>query len=332
MKNLAVILAKRPVGVPTSDHFALREMPLADPGAGEVLIRVSHWSIDPAMRGWANDAPNYSPPVPIGDPMRSFGVGAVITSRHPGYTAGDVVHGMFGWQTHAMVDGDSIDRKVTETDLPHSYALGILGLNGTTAYFGLRECCAAREGDTVVVSTAAGAVGSAVGQIAGIMGCRTVGVAGGSVKARQCLDEFGYDSAIDYKAGDVGAALDAACPDGVDCYFDNTCGPISDAVMARLAVGARITICGTAAITDWNPLPVGPRVHRQLLVARARMQGFLIFDYKDRMAEARGALAGWLRDGKLTVREHFLDGPEAAMGAIEMLYKGENTGKLIVRV
>jgi len=332
MKNLAVILAKRPVGVPTSEHFALRDMPIADPDAGEVLIRVSHWSIDPAMRGWANDVPNYSPPVPLGDPMRSFGVGQVIASRHHDYQPGDIVHGLFGWQTHAMVPGDSIDRKVTETDLPRSYALGILGLNGTTAYFGLRETCAARPGDTVVVSTAAGAVGSAVGQIAGIMGCRTVGIAGGAEKLRQCLDNFGYDAAIDYKAEDVGAALDAACPDGVDCYFDNTCGPISDAVMAHLAVGARITICGTAAITDWNPTPVGPRVHRQLLVARARMQGFLIFDYKDRMDEARDALAGWLRQGKLVVREHFLDGPQAAMGAIEMLYKGENTGKLIVRV
>ncbi len=332
MKNLQVILAKRPVGVPTSDHFALREMPVADPAPGEVLIRVSHWSIDPAMRGWANDVPNYSPPVAIGDPMRSFGVGEVIASRHRDYQPGDIVHGLFGWQTHAMVSGDSIDRKVTETDLPQSYALGIMGLNGTTAYFGLRESCAARAGDTVVVSTAAGAVGSAVGQIARIMGCRTVGIAGGPEKVRQCLEDFGYDAAIDYKAEDVGAALDAACPDGVDCYFDNTCGPISDAVVARLAVGARITICGTAAITDWNPTPIGPRVHRQLLVARARMQGFLIFDYKDRMAEARDALAGWLREGKLTVREHFLDGPEAAMGAIEMLYKGENTGKLIVRV
>jgi NADPH-dependent curcumin reductase CurA len=332
MKNLQVILAKRPVGVPASEHFALRDMPVANPGAGEVLVRVSHWSIDPAMRGWANDVPNYSPPVPVGDPMRSFGVGDVIASRHPDYEAGDVVHGMFGWQTHALIEGAMIDRKVTEADLPRSYALGILGLNGTTAYFGLRETCAAQHGDTVVVSTAAGAVGSAVGQIAGIMGCRTVGIAGGAAKVQQCLDEFGYDAAIDYKAGDVGAALDVACPDGVDCYFDNTCGPISDAVMARLAVGARITICGTAAITDWNPTPVGPRVHRQLLVARARMQGFLIFDYKDRMAEARDALAGWLRQGKLTVREHFLDGPEAAMGAIEMLYKGENTGKLIVRV
>ena len=332
MKNLAVILAKRPIGVPTSDHFALREMPVGDPAQGEVLIRVSHWSIDPAMRGWANDVPNYSPPVAIGDPMRSFGVGEVIASRHNDYRPGDVVHGLFGWQTHAKVDGDSIDRKVTETDLPQSYALGIMGLNGTTAYFGLRESCAARAGDTVVVSTAAGAVGSAVGQIARIMGCRTVGIAGGPEKVRQCLEDFGYDAAIDYKAEDVGAALDAACPDRVDCYFDNTCGPISDAVMARLAVGARITICGTAAITDWNPTPIGPRVHRQLLVARARMQGFLIFDYKDRMAEARDALAGWLREGKMTVREHFLDGPEAAMGAIEMLYKGENTGKLIVRV
>ncbi|WP_071673106.1 NADP-dependent oxidoreductase [Nioella nitratireducens] len=332
MKNTQVILARRPVGVPKPEHFELRETDVPALQEGQCLIHTSHWSVDPAMRGWANDVPNYSPPVALGDPMRSFAVGEVIASRHPDYAEGDVVEGLLGWQTHVVTDGANIGHKVTETDLPRSYALGIMGLNGTTAYFGLRETCAAKAGDTVVVSTAAGAVGSAVGQIAKVMGCRTVGIAGGAEKTRQCLAEFGYDAAIDYKSEDVATAIAAACPDGVDCYFDNTCGPITDAVMTKLAQGARITICGTAAITEWDPLPIGPRVHRQLLVARARMQGFLIFDYMDRLHEARDALAGWLRAGKITVREHILDGPGAAPGAIEMLYKGENTGKLIIKV
>jgi len=332
MKNTQVILSSRPVGVPKPEHFSIREVPLPDLEKNQVLIRVSHWSVDPAMRGWANDVPNYSPPVAIGDPMRSFAVGEVMASRHPGYTEGDVVEGLLGWQTHVVSDGSNIGHIVTETDLPRSYALGILGLNGTTAYFGLLDSCAAKPGDTVVVSTAAGAVGSAVGQIAKVIGCRTVGIAGGAEKVRQCREEFGFNAAIDYKSEDVASAIAEACPDGVDCYFDNTCGPISDAVMTRLAQGARITICGTAAITEWDPLPVGPRVHRQLLVARARMQGFLIFDYRDRLAEARTALAGWLREGRITVREHVLDGPQAAPGAISMLYRGENTGKLIVKV
>lgn len=332
MKNTQVVLARRPVGVPGPEHFALRDIDVDAPGAGQVLVRLTHWSVDPAMRGWANDVPNYAPPVALGDPMRSFAVGDVIASRHPDYAEGDVVEGLLGWQTHALVPGDAIARKVTEADLPRTYALGVLGLNGTTAYFGLTESCAAKAGDTVVVSSAAGAVGSAVGQIATILGCRTVGIAGGPEKCRQCTEEFGFDAAIDYKAEDIAAALATHAPDGVDCYFDNTCGPISDAVMTRLAQGARITICGTASITEWDPLPMGPRVHRQLLVARARMEGFLIFDYRDRLGEARAALADWLRAGKLHVREHILEGPEAAMGAIGMLYRGENTGKLIVAV
>lgn len=332
MINTCVVLKSRPSGVPGPEIFALEERPVEDPGDGQVLVRTTHWSVDPAMRGWASEGPNYSPPVPLGSAMRAFAVGDVIASRHPAYAEGDVVEGLFGWQTHALVAGGDIARKVTETDLPRTYALGVLGLNGTTAYFGLTEGCAPRAGETVVVSSAAGSVGSAVGQIARILGCRTVGVAGGPEKRRQCLEEFGYDAAIDYKAEDIAASLAGHAPEGVDCYFDNTCGPISDAVMTRLAQGARITICGTAAVTDWDPVPMGPRVHRQLLVARARMQGFLIFDYKDRLGEAREALAGWLRDGRLRVREHVLEGPEAAMDAIGMLYRGENTGKLIVAV
>lgn len=332
MKNSQVILARRPVGVPKPQHFELREVDVPEPGEGQMLIRVSHWSVDPAMRGWANDVPNYSPPVELGTPMRSLAVGEVIASRHSDYSEGDVVEGMLGWQTHGLSDGSNIGHKVMETDLPRTYALGVLGPNGITAYFGVMDTLSAKAGDTVVVSTAAGAVGSAVGQIAKILGCRTVGIAGGPEKTRQCLEEFGFDAAIDYKSEDVSAAVAAACPDGVDCYFDNTCGPISDAVMTHLAIGARVAICGTASITEWDPLPIGPRVHRQLLVARARMQGLLLFDFADRFNEARSALAEWVRDGKLSVREHILQGPETAPGAIEMLYKGENTGKLLIAV
>jgi NADPH-dependent curcumin reductase CurA len=212
MKNIQVILARRPVGIPGPEHFALREVDVNKPSEGEVLVRISHWSVDPAMRGWANDVPNYSPPVALGDPMRAFAVGEVLASRHPDFAEGDVVEGLLGWQTHALVDAAAIARKVSETDLPRTYALGILGLNGTTAYFGLTESCAAKAGDTVVVSSAAGAVGSAVGQIAGILGCRTVGIAGGAEKKRQCLEEFGFDAAIDYKAEDVAAAIAATAP------------------------------------------------------------------------------------------------------------------------
>lgn len=306
MPNTQVILARRPVGVPKAEHFDIVETPIPEPAEGQLVVHISHWSVDPAMRGWANDVPNYSPPVELGTPMRSFAVGEVIASKHADYAVGDLVEGLLGWQTYALTDGSNIGHKLTETDLPRTYALGILGLNGTTAYFGLTETCAAKSGDTVVVSTAAGAVGSAVGQIAKILGCRTVGIAGGPDKVAQCLSEFAYDAAIDYKSQDVATEIARTCPDGVDCYFDNTCGPISDAVMSKLAQGARITICGTAAITEWEPLPIGPRVHRQLLVARARMQGFLIFDYKDRFAEARSQLATWLREGRIHVREHIL--------------------------
>lgn len=332
LQNRSVVLASRPKGVPEAHHFAIEDTPVPELAEGQVLIRNRFWSVDPAMRGWVNDVPNYLPPVAIGEVMRSFAVGEIAASRHPDYAEGEAVTGLFGWQRYTATDASAIDRKVTETDLPLSYALGILGLNGVTAYFGLLESCAPKPGDTVVVSTAAGAVGSAVGQIAKLKGCRTVGIAGGPEKVRLCRDAYGYDTAIDYKADDLDAALAAACPDGVDCYFDNTCGPISDAVMRRLAYGARITICGTAALTDWDPIPHGPRVHRQLLVARARMQGFLVFDYKDRYPEAIAQLADWLRSGQLTAREHVLDGAAAAPDAIAMLYRGDNTGKLIIAV
>ena len=329
--NRRVILSDRPKGIPQPDHFSIEEVPVPDLATGEVLIETMYWSVDPAMRGWVNDVPNYLPPVEIGAPMRSLAVGTVIASEHPDYAAGETVIGMLGWQRYAVSDASNIDRKVTETDLSPSLALGVMGVNGVTAYFGLLDICDPKPGETVVVSTAAGAVGSAVGQIAKIRGCRTVGITSSEEKMVLCRQQFGYDSVINYREEDVAEAIKAACPDGVNCYFDNTCGPISDAVMTHLAIGARITICGTAAFADWDPIPSGPRVNRQLLVARARMQGVLVFDYKDRYGE-HATLANWIWDGKLSHAEHILDGMEAAPGAIAMLYRGENTGKLLIKV
>lgn len=330
--NRRVVLAHRPKGVPDAGHFRVEEVPAGSPAEGQFLVQTQFWSVDPAMRGWVNDAPNYLPPVEIGAAMRAFSVGEVVESRHPDYAVGEMVSGMFGWNRFAVSDGSDVDRKVAERDLPASLALGVLGLNGVTAYFGLTESCQPKAGDTVVVSTAAGAVGSAVGQIAKILGCRTVGITSSAEKMALCRDQFGYDAVINYREEDVAAEIKAACPDGVNCYFDNTCGPISDAVMTNLALGARITICGTAALTDWDPIPMGPRVHRQLMVARAQMQGFLVLDYKPRYGEAVATLADWIREGKLSYAEDVLDGAERAPGAIQRLYEGKNTGKLLIRV
>jgi NADPH-dependent curcumin reductase CurA len=331
--NQRVILNARPVGVPGPAFFSLESVSVPALKDGEFLVRNSFLSVDPAMRGWVNETPNYLPPVPIGDVMRAIAVGEITASKHPDYSAGETVCGMFGWQTFAVDDGSRVMWRVTVDDLSPSLALGVLGLNGITAYFGLLDICDPQPGETVVVSTAAGSVGACVGQIAKLKGCRTVGIAGGEEKVRHCLEEFGYDAAIDYKGeDDIAARLREHCPDGVNVYFDNTCGTISDAVCENLAQGARIAICGTAAIQQWDPLPTGPRVHRQLLVARARMSGFLVLDYSNRYMEAVGALTAWVRSGEIKSREHVLDGLEQAPGALQMLYNGTNNGKLVIRV
>lgn len=330
--NRQVRLKARPTGIPQAEHFEIVEAPVPQPRDGQVLVRNLYLSVDPAMRGWVNAAANYSEPVAIGAVMRSLAAGRVEASRHPDFAAGDLVSGWFGWQDYAAVDVTAIDRKVTDTDLPLSTSLGVLGLNGVTAYFGLLDVGQPRPGETVVVSTAAGAVGSCVGQIAKIVGCRAVGIAGGPEKARICREAFGFDAAIDYKSADLDAALAEACADGADVYFDNTAGPISDAVHRRLRVGARVVICGTASIANWDPPPQGPRVERALLVKRLRMQGFVVLDYKPRYPEALAALAQWIRAGRLRYREHILDGIEHAPGAIAALYRGENLGKQLIRL
>jgi NADPH-dependent curcumin reductase CurA len=330
--NTQVLLTSRPQGIPQAEHFQIVETAVPVLESGQFLVRNEFLSVEPAMRGWVNAAANYSDPVPLGSVMRSFAAGVVVASRHQGYAEGDRVMGMLGWQTYAVSDGSTIRRKVLEHDLPLSLSLGVLGINGVTAYFALTEVGEPRPGDTVVVSTGAGSVGSAAGQIAKLMGCRTVAITGGPVKMQMCQDEFGYDAAVDYKAAGFAEALTQACPDGVDVYYDNTSGPISDAVLRHINKRARIVICGTASISNWEPWPSGPKVERHLLNKAARMQGFLVWDYEHRYEEAISKLAPWVRSGSLRYREEILDGMATAPDAIAGLYRGENFGKRVIRL
>jgi NADPH-dependent curcumin reductase CurA len=332
-KNRQVWLTSRPTGIPQATDFAIREVGLPQVPEGKFLVHNRFLSVDPAMRGWIADQSNYWPRIEVGDTMRAFAAGEVVESRHPGYAVGDLVMGIFGWQDYALAGDAEMMRKVHETDLPLSLSLGVLGLNGLTAYFGLLDVCAPSAGETLVVSTAAGAVGSAVGQIAKIKGCRTVGIAGSAEKVRQCLDEFGYDAAFDYKTEpDLDGALRDACPNGIDAYFDNTSGAIHDAVLRQINLHARIAICGTVSYASWDPWNEGPRPERHLLVKRAKMQGFLTTDYAARYEEAISDLVGWIREGRLRYREDVLKGMEAVPGSIKTLYSGANSGKLVVRL
>ncbi|MDR3453352.1 MAG: NADP-dependent oxidoreductase [Rhodoferax sp.] len=330
--NRQVLLTSRPEGIPQAYHFRIVETPVPVPGPGQVLVRNIWLSVEPAMRGWVNAVANYAEPVAIGAVMRSFAAGRVVVSNDPAWPVGTPVTGLFGWQDYVVVDGGAIQRRVDETDLPLSTALGVLGINGVTAHYGLLQLGQPKAGETVVVSTAAGAVGSCVGQIARLHGCRTVGITGGAAKRQLCLERFGFDAAVDYKAPDFTQRLAEACAGGVDVYYDNTAGAISDAVMTHLNVGARVVICGTASVATWDPPPQGPRVERHLLVKRARMQGFVIFDVPEYHATARADLAQWLRDGKLQYVEEVLDGIEHAPDAIAGLYRGDNLGKRLIRL
>lgn len=335
LTNLQVVLKSRPLGVPQAEHFELVRSPIGEPSSGQVLIQVAFVSVDPAMRGWVNAAANYAQPVAIGAVMKSFAVGRVVKSRHPKWHEGDLVTGLFGWQEWALVDAEVIDRKLDPDmlgNLPLSAALGVLGLNGVTAYFGLLEIGQPRPGQTVVISSGAGAVGSCVGQIAKIAGCRTVGIAGGPAKVALMREQFGFDVALDYKSPNFVDELRRACPEGVHVYFDNTAGSISDAVTSQLATRGRVVICGTVAHTEWSPPPIGPRIERQLLVTRSRMEGFIAPDYQHRWEEAYKCLSKWLLDGRIKVVEEVLEGLESAPDSVAGLYRGENLGKRVIRV
>jgi NADPH-dependent curcumin reductase len=330
--NRHIRLAARPSGLPQPSDWDLTEEPVPSPDAGEFVVTISHISLDPAMRGWMNAGASYIDAVEIGDVMRAGAVGEVTASEHPRFAVGDQVYGAFGVQEHALSDGSGVF-KIDPSTAPLPTYLGALGLPGMTAYFGLLDVGKLKSGDTVVVSGAAGAVGSVAGQIAKIKGARVIGIAGGEEKCRWLVEELGFDEAIDYKAQDVRRTLREQAPAGVDLYFDNVGGEILDAVLTRLARGARIVICG--AVSQYNATEGvrGPSNYLSLLVFRASMIGMVVFDYAARFGEAAAEIAGWMRAGELISREHIVDGGVAAFpDALLKLFSGENIGKLVLRV
>jgi NADPH-dependent curcumin reductase CurA len=330
--NHQVRLAARPVGLPKESDWERTEEPVGEPGEGQVLVRVNYLSLDPAMRGWMNEGRSYVPPVGIGEVMRAGGVGSVVSSRDGDFAEGDHVVGVTGAQEYAVLDGNALT-KIDPSLAPLPVFLGTLGMPGQTAYWGLLDIGKPVEGDTVVVSGAAGAVGSVVGQIAKIKGCRAVGIAGGEEKCRHVVEELGFDACIDYKAGDISRALHHNCPDGINVYFDNVGGEILDACLGALAMRARIPLCG--AISQYNSTEGmrGPANYMSLLVNRATMTGFLVFDYADRYGEAAQEMAGWLAEGKLkTFEDVATGGVNAFPDTLLRLFRGENLGKLVLEV
>jgi NADPH-dependent curcumin reductase CurA len=324
-------LAARPVGMPKDSDWNFAEEPVRELAVGEVLVRVHYISLDPAMRGWMNDSKSYIAPVGLGDVMRAGAVGRVVKSLNPKFTVGDYVLGMLGVQEFALSDGTGLTRVDTRL-APLPVYLSTLGMPGMTAYFGLLDIGQPKSGETVVVSGAAGAVGAVVGQIAKIKGCRVVGIAGGAAKCDYLINELGFDAAIDYKAADVRAALGRACPKGIDVYFDNVGGDILDAALSRLAMHARIVICGAVSQYNSTTPTKGPSNYLSLLVNRASMTGMVVFDYASRYSVAGRELAGWMAEGRLKSREDIVTGLEKFPDALLMLFNGENTGKLLLQV
>jgi NADPH-dependent curcumin reductase CurA len=330
MKNTRVLLASRPVGLPARENWTIETVDTEPPGEGEFLAEVLYVSLDPAMRGWIKEGKSYIDPVEIGAVMRAGGVGRVVESRHPDYAAGDHVLGITGVQGYWRSDGRGV-RKVDPEAAPLPKYLGVLGMPGMTAYFGILEVGAIAEGETVLVSGAAGAVGSLVGQIAKLKGCRTVGIAGGPEKCALLTDEFGYDAAIDYKSQSLYPALKQACPKGIDVYFDNVGGETLDAALAFLRFKGRVAICG--AISQYNESRVkGPENYLSLLVNRGRMEGFIVFDFEKDYPRGIRDMGRWLAEGKLKSREHIVKGLETFPDTLLMLFDGRNQGKLVIEV
>ncbi|MGO9760104.1 MAG: NADP-dependent oxidoreductase [Solirubrobacteraceae bacterium] len=324
-------LAARPVGLPKPSDWTYAEEPVREPGDGELLVKIAYVSLDPAMRGWMNEGRSYIAPVGIGEVMRAFAVGEVIASNDPDVAVGEHVGGLLGVQEYAIANGKGVF-KVDPSLAPLPVYLGTLGMPGVTAYFGLLDIGRPTEGDTVVVSGAAGAVGGLVGQIAKLKDCRVVGIAGGAAKCAHLLDDLGFDAAIDYKSEDLNSALAEQCPKGIDIYFDNVGGDILDAALAHLARHARVVLCG--AISQYNasgPMR-GPSNYMSLLVNHASMTGFVMSDYLDRYGEAVQEMAGWLASGKLVSREDIAEGLENFPATLLRLFRGENTGKLVLKL
>jgi NADPH-dependent curcumin reductase CurA len=324
-------LAARPVGLPKASDWTYSNEPVREPRAGEILIKILLISLDPAMRGWMNEGKSYIAPVGIGEVMRAGAAGRVIESKNPAFAVGDHVVGAFGVQEYALSDGVGAN-KVDTTFAPLPVYLATLGMPGMTAYFGLLDVGQPKSAETVVVSGAAGAVGSVVGQIAKIKGCRAVGIAGGPEKCQYVVKDLGFDACIDYKNENVKNLLQEHCPNGIDVYFDNVGGEILDTVLTKLARGARIVICG--AVSQYNNTgPVkGPSNYLSLLVNRASMKGMVVFDYARKYGEAAREMAGWMAAGKLKSREDVVDGLQTFPDTLLKLFKGENIGKLLLKL
>jgi NADPH-dependent curcumin reductase CurA len=328
--NAQCRLAARPVGLPQPSDWSYVEEPAPEPGDGQFRVQVEHLSVDPAMRSWMNAGRSYVPPVEIGEVMRAAGIGRVSESNHPDYEVGERVYGVFGVQRYAVSDGRGVTR-VDTTLAPAPAHLGVLGLSGLTAYFGLLDVGRPEPGQTVVVSGAAGSVGSIVGQIARINGCRSIGIAGGPDKCRWLVEELGFDAAVDYKAGELRGQLKAAAPDRVDVFFDNVGGEVLDQVLLRLARGARVVISGAISQYNATERPLGPANYMQLLVMRASMTGFVIFDYANRYGEGASQLARWLRSGELRSHEDVVEGDvDQFPDVLLRLFHGANRGKLVM--
>ena len=330
--NRTVRLAARPVGEPKDSDWTIAAEPVPTLGPGQFLVRVDMISLDPAMRGWLDDRPSYLPPVGIGEVMRAGAVGVVVESQHPKFPEGTVVQGGFGVQEFAVSDGQGVTRVDPKLGTPSMY-LGVLGITGLTAYFGLFDHGKPKAGDTLVVSAAAGAVGSVVGQIGKINGCRVVGLAGGPEKCAYVKDELGFDDVIDYKTDDLREAFARTCPNGIDIYFDNVGGAILNAALANLALHARVVICGAISQYNAETITPGPSNYLSVLIRRATMSGFIVFDYADQYRTAQKRLATWVADGRVAAPETVVPGSVGDFPDVLLkLFRGENVGKLILDV
>jgi NADPH-dependent curcumin reductase CurA len=330
--NRRIVLAERPTHTVNEDTVRVEPGEVPEPGAGEALVHNRFLSIDPTIRTWMNDAPGYLPPIAIGEVVRSAGIGEIVSSNSERYTVGDLVFGLAGWQDYTLADEAEHSMQVLPPGIDPTAALSVFGTTGMTAYFGLLDVGRLREDDTVVVSGAAGATGSTVGQIARVKGAgRVVGIAGSEAKCAWLVNELGFDGAVNYKTDNVSARLRDLCPNGIDLYFDNVGGELLDICLARLALRGRIVLCG--AISSYNdPNPPGLRNYANLIVRRGRMEGFIILDYLDRFPPAQAEMAGWVAEGKVKFATHIVDGLENAPSALNLLFTGGNTGKVIVRV
>jgi NADPH-dependent curcumin reductase len=331
--NRVCKLVKRPPpGMVKPDIFAVEDVALAAPGPGEFRVKIGYISLDPAMRGWINEGKSYVAPVGLGDVMRAYSVGVIDASNHPGFKVGEAVQGLLGVQHYAISNGAGVG-KVDLTKAPMERWVGGLGMPGWTAYFGLLEIGQPKAGETVVVSAASGAVGSLVGQIAKIKGCHVVGLAGGPDKCSYVKNELGFDACIDYKAGNISANLKAACPKGIDVYFENVGGEILDAVLLQMNPFGRIPVCGLISAYNATSAPEGPKNLRAVLTQRLTMRGLIVFDWANRIPEAIAQLGAWHAEGKLKIREDVRTGGiDAYPGLLNDLYTGGNNGKLVLKV